>query len=576
MADGWTPVEENSAWTPVAETAPQAPPKPGFLARVSQGIPKSWHEAAATMGVPTSWQEFGQMAQEGQIPGDPASAMLHGYAKTAYRGLKEAGQEAMEAGANVAEGGPLGANLGKAAYGGLHGALQVIPGMGPVVETAGQDVQDKNYAGAAGGVVNALAQYGLMRAAPEDVSTTKATAPVRATVKALNKALQKAPGTLGTAGGAAVGAATGLPYAAEVGAGLGGVVGREVLPQIKLPGEGFGLPNRVTGGPSDVPSWIDKPPAESDEIGADATRENKPYAGENYGKPWEAQHDATPRNKEYAGEDLGKLLQMKPEEAMKIPLSETPKVGTQAGADMDTALFKQASAELPNGSLSDKLTRAQELKSGAVGGNGIPGPATVEPSPSSEAYKSAPVPEGTRVPGEDEDLSNILTKSVEKVNAAKAPAQYDDATVAEAKRQLAAQGYDPAHIDKAMELLSGNSPANAFSQSINPDLESGIETAPHDVQAEADQIALKNLEQKISAGGPERLKAIADRTNLINRMNGTVVPERAVQSVNDLAKRKMAQPRDSGAPATTTRKNLQMTEEDFIKARKNQRKNTGA
>ena len=90
---------------------------------------------------------------------------------------------------------------------------------------------------------------------------TKVTAPVRTAVRAANKVLAKAPGSIGAAAGTAAGAATHIPGAAEIGAAAGYALGKEVLPQVKIPGEGFGLPNRVTGGPETIPTEVEPPAA---------------------------------------------------------------------------------------------------------------------------------------------------------------------------------------------------------------------------------------------------------------------------------------------------------------------------
>lgn len=90
-----------------------------------------------------------------------------------------------------------------------------------------------------------------------EVSPTKATAPVRAVIRGANKALEKAPGTIGASVGAAAGHATGIPGAAEVGAGAGYALGKEVLPQIKIPGENVGLPKTVAGGPKVAPQYVE-------------------------------------------------------------------------------------------------------------------------------------------------------------------------------------------------------------------------------------------------------------------------------------------------------------------------------
>ena len=75
---------------------------------------------------------------------------------------------------------------------------------------------------------------------------------VRATVRGINKGLAKAPGTIGGTAGAAVGGYLGGHVGAEVGGAAGALAGRELLPQVRIPGEGFGLPDRVTGGPATI------------------------------------------------------------------------------------------------------------------------------------------------------------------------------------------------------------------------------------------------------------------------------------------------------------------------------------
>ena len=79
---------------------------------------------------------------------------------------------------------------------------------------------------------------------------------VRATVRGINKGLAKAPGTIGGTAGAAVGGYLGGHVGAEVGGAAGALAGRELLPQVRIPGEGFGLPDRVTGGPATIPAEV--------------------------------------------------------------------------------------------------------------------------------------------------------------------------------------------------------------------------------------------------------------------------------------------------------------------------------
>lgn len=125
------------------------------------------------------------------------------------------------------------------------------------------DVAEKTAAQGAGQALVALGTEGAAKAAPAVADTlaspTKVTAPVRAAVKAANTVLEKAPGSIGASAGAAAGHATGLPGAAEIGGAAGYALGKEILPQVKIPGEGFGLPNRVEGGPTGEPQY--QPPA---------------------------------------------------------------------------------------------------------------------------------------------------------------------------------------------------------------------------------------------------------------------------------------------------------------------------
>lgn len=105
-----------------------------------------------------------------------------------------------------------------------------------------------------------LAAGAAVRVAPEvadyaGVGVTKATAPIRAVIKGANKAMAKAPGTVGGAIGAGIGGKIAGQPGMAFGTIAGTAAGQELLPQIKLPGEGFGLPNRVAGGPVDAPGF---------------------------------------------------------------------------------------------------------------------------------------------------------------------------------------------------------------------------------------------------------------------------------------------------------------------------------
>lgn len=167
--------------------------------------------------------------------------------------------------------------------GDYEGALQhalnyMVPFIGQQTDQAGEQLKEGDYAGGIGRTLGAGAaivagspetQEAAVSAAAKAGTSVADTAPsvIRAATRKVNAALAKAPGTVGATVGGAVGAATHIPYATEAGAGLGAVIGKEVLPQVKIPGEGFGLPNRVTGGPASVTPFEPSAP-EPPEAGA--------------------------------------------------------------------------------------------------------------------------------------------------------------------------------------------------------------------------------------------------------------------------------------------------------------------
>ena len=157
-------------------------------------------------------------------------------------------------GAKVPMVGPLAASLAERGAYGEQGASKLDPKGG-----SGWNNQNSDLSGAVAEGTTYAAAPAVTKAVGGAVLDNAGPA-VRATTRAVNTVLQKAPGTVGAATGAAIGHATGVPYAGEVGAIIGGGVGREILPKVKLPGEGFGLPNRVTGGPASAPQFQPEEP----------------------------------------------------------------------------------------------------------------------------------------------------------------------------------------------------------------------------------------------------------------------------------------------------------------------------
>jgi hypothetical protein len=168
--NGWTEVDESaSGWMPV-ETAPPAEPakkqSPGFFKRLAQG-----------MQLPSSVKELKGMIPKLPDPNAPpilwpasiVAKPIVGYAKNLYSEGKKAVNEALEAGENIGEGGPIKENLGKAAAAGTEFTLKGI--LAPLGAGAlyawGEDIAGKNYAGAAGDAtavfLNALMLKGTLK-----------------------------------------------------------------------------------------------------------------------------------------------------------------------------------------------------------------------------------------------------------------------------------------------------------------------------------------------------------------------------------------------------------------------------
>ena len=159
-----------------------------------------------------------------------------------------------------------------------HGIEWLIPGVGPVLAHAGDQGESGDIAGMAGttlgvganilagkvapGVTDAAAakiSSALDAAKQTSTDSIPGAAAVRATARGVNTALEKAPGVIG----GTIGAGIGLKFGGQTGAELGGlagtIAGKEILPQIRVPGEGFGFPNRVTGGPPIAPQFEEPP-----------------------------------------------------------------------------------------------------------------------------------------------------------------------------------------------------------------------------------------------------------------------------------------------------------------------------
>jgi hypothetical protein len=149
--------------------------KPGFFKRLGQsvGLPASMDEAQA--GIKSSLSD---LALGGPII--PAAKGAYAWGKRAVKNIGEGIGEEVEAGKNIAAGQPILPNIGKAAYGIVHGGVGSLPFIGEPIETAGEDVLNKNYAGAAGGLTGVIGQVvapelvgGAIRSVPKITTAFK-------------------------------------------------------------------------------------------------------------------------------------------------------------------------------------------------------------------------------------------------------------------------------------------------------------------------------------------------------------------------------------------------------------------
>jgi hypothetical protein len=138
-----------------------------------------------------------------------------------------------------------------AAYFGTQGAAQ-LTGTQPGVEPGNVSPENVQNALLAGSMVAGGAGAAEAPAAGR-LATEVAPAGIRETARVTNAALAKAPGAVGGGLGAVVGGAaghaTGIPEAGLAGiiAGreFGRAIGNKVLPQLRVPGEEFGLPKQA-------------------------------------------------------------------------------------------------------------------------------------------------------------------------------------------------------------------------------------------------------------------------------------------------------------------------------------------
>lgn len=160
-----------------------------------------------------------------------------------------------------------------------HGLNYLVPFVGQQADQAGEQLKSGDIAGGVGRTLGAALPIAAgspeVQSAAGDAasafksageSAVRSTAPiVRAGARGANTVLSKLPDAAGAATGAYLGHASGIPEGGLMGAIAGRQIGSaigEALPKVKIPGESFGLPNRVTGGPANAPPYEPPPPAD--------------------------------------------------------------------------------------------------------------------------------------------------------------------------------------------------------------------------------------------------------------------------------------------------------------------------
>jgi len=142
---------------------PLAPPseKPTFTSRNLEGfgLPKNKEEYRAAAADAASKKSLAIHALDptGGAAVDAATG-LWGYAKRVAGNVYNDAHEAVEAGENIGKGGPVGANVGKAAFAAAHTLVSSVPFIGESAENATTDTVNKNWGALAGDVTSIIGQ----------------------------------------------------------------------------------------------------------------------------------------------------------------------------------------------------------------------------------------------------------------------------------------------------------------------------------------------------------------------------------------------------------------------------------
>lgn len=152
-ASAWTPVEDTSIWKPVEDAKLAPPEKPGYGTRLAQSI-----------GVPSSKEELAQRASMFTNPADStltgvASKVIKGYGSQVKANYDDY-HESLRGLAADLNAGRMTKEQGMRQLFNLSAeqAIKAVPGLGQSLWNYGSDVQQGNYAGAAGGATGIAAQ----------------------------------------------------------------------------------------------------------------------------------------------------------------------------------------------------------------------------------------------------------------------------------------------------------------------------------------------------------------------------------------------------------------------------------
>lgn len=371
----------------------------GSSAASSVGLPTS--EAEATAAIPTLRHPGPAIAGPTGVVG----SALWNYGKQAYQGIKEGSQEAADAAQNVREGQPIWPNLGKAAYGTLHGALQSVPFVGAPEEQAGEQFHGKNYAGALGSMTGVAAQImgpeALHEYGPKIVPAIKNIVPdVREAIRSgesglslpsarpQSSALRRVPtpravpaaqtgealATIKPPSPAAALMTAGTPVAipaAQTGEALGGSALRNPLGTLPAPA--------AQRAAESGEALATVPPSKSSELGSAFTPKTRPAAetgealGTAYVPPKEItaadvkSSPGTSMSPEGRAPETAKATEtaLTPKTAASAAgkeFAETGKVGAPSTVAEDNILLQRAKAENPGGTFSDWDKRMKEMR----------------------------------------------------------------------------------------------------------------------------------------------------------------------------------------------------------------------